>query len=576
MSKCSLLNNYIKPYRFFIAAIFLTIIISSLAVLSLGQGIRYIIDHGLLTGDKWSSFSTIALASGLIIAIMNGAIFARICLISYTGEKIIANIRIDSYNHLLKLPKKFYEKKRTGDILSTLISDTATLQIIISGALSNALRNFVMTLGSIIMLLYTSPKLSAYSFIAIPTVILFISLLGKRVRKLSKKARDSIANIASYSEETLNGIKTIQAFTYEKQSAVKFKEYVNYTLNCFVKYEFTRALLVILIVTTVLSVVGFIFWIGNNGIINGNITYGQLSAFMFYAMLAANSISRLGEIFSELQQAAAAIQRLNELFLEPNTNLIENKSPRSIPKNITNLKFSNVTFSYSPETQIPTISDMSFTINTGEKIAIVGPSGAGKSTIIELLLRFHEISSGRITIDGIDITEFTIRDLRKLFAIVPQDPVIFSTTIMKNIILGKPEATDEEVTEAAKNANAMEFIDKLENKFESFVGEKGLKLSGGQKQRIAISRAILKNAKILLLDEATSSLDTDNERLIQESLKKLNNVITIIITHRLSTVKYVDKIMVINQGKIVDMGTHKTLFAKNVFYTKLINLQNIS
>ena len=576
MKNWSLLGKYTKPYRLYVVAVFINIFITSVVVLSLGQGLRYVVDNGFLTQERWSSFSSIALLFLALIAVMCITIFTRIYLISYSGEGIISDIRIDAYSHLLKLPQQFFEAKKIGDILSTLISDTATLQIIISGALSNLLRNFAMVVVGAVMLVYTSMKLSAYSFIAIPSIILIISFLGKRVRKLSKKARDSIANIASYSEETLNGIRTVQAFTYEKYAISKFSEYTRYTRNCFVAYEVMRGFLVILVIFAVLLTVGFIFWEGNNSVINGKMSYGELSAFMFYAIMIANSVSRLGEIFSELQQAGAAIQRLEELFFQGNDPLVESKSTCVIPDKIKNLTFSNVTFCYIPESGIPTISDISFTIQAGEKVAIVGPSGAGKSTIIDLLLRFYEINSGSITINGINIKEFSTYDLRKLFAIVPQDPVIFSASIMDNILYGDPESCYDDVTSAAKYAHATEFINRLEKKFRSFVGEKGLKLSGGQKQRIAIARAIVKNAKILLLDEATSSLDTENEKLIQDSFQHLNCVITIIIAHRLSTVRDANKIIVIDKGKIVDVGTHEALLAKNGLYTKLITLQDIN
>lgn len=575
MSNFALLYKYTKPYKVFIAIIFATIIISSFAVLSLGQGLRHVIDHGFLTEDGYLFKMLLTIVSTIII--MSIAIFTRICLISYSSERIIANIRMDAYAHILTLPQIFFEKVKVGEILSTLISDTATLQLVTSGALSNALRNATMLIGSMIMLLNTSIKLSFYSFIAIPPIILIISLMGRRVRKLSKIARDSIANITSYSEETLNGVKTIQAFTYEQNAQEHFSMHVKHTLRCFVKYEYMRAWLVVLIIITVLSAIGFIIAIGSNDMISGNITSGTLSAFMFYAILAANSISRLGEIFSELQQAGAAIHRLQELFNQKNTTLIESKVPISTPNTIDNIIFSQVTFHYPSDNNKPLISNLSFEINAGEKVAIVGPSGAGKSTIFNLLLRFYDVSSGTITINGTDIKDFSLYQLRQLIANVPQDPYIFSNTIEDNILYGKPTANHQEVVLAAQRSHAFEFIKNLDDQFLSFTGEKGVKLSGGQRQRISIARAMLRQSKILLLDEATSSLDTENEKLIQESLKTLSpDTIIITIAHRLSTVINADKIIVINQGKIMEIGTHKSLLAKGGLYKHLISLQNIA
>ncbi len=571
------LYHYIKPYKLFIVGIFLTIIISSLSILSLGQGLRYVIDHGFfLKEGGTASLATIFNTFLLIIIIISSAIFARICLISYSGERVIANIRIDAYNHLLSLPQRFFEEIKIGEVLSTLISDTAALQLIISGALSNALRNGAMLIGSMAMLLYTSVKLSCYSFLIIPPIILTISIMGKKVKRLSKKARDSIAKIASYSEETLNGIKTIQTFTYEQQASDNFTERAINTLKCFVKYEYTRAILVVLIIVTVLSSIGLVIFIGSNDVISGTMTSGELSAFIFYCVFAANSVSRLGEIFSELQQSGAAIQRLNELFKKKNTSLVETKNPLPTPDNITEIAFNKVSFNYQIENNTPTLQDISFTVKGGEKIAIVGPSGAGKSTILDLIMRFYDVKSGMITINGINIREFTLQNLRQLITMVPQDSTIFSTTIAKNIAYAKVNATLDEISQAAKDAHAIEFIEQLPNNFEAFVGEKGIKLSGGQKQRLSIARAILRKAKVLLLDEATSALDTENELLIQKSLQNLDkNITTITIAHRLSTVMNADKIIVIEQGKIIEIGTHDSLLAQNGLYYKLINLQRI-
>ena len=571
------LYHYIKPYKLFIVGIFITIIISSLSILSLGQGLRYVIDHGFFLKEGGSaSLATVFNTFLIVIIVISIAIFARICLISYSGERVIANIRVDAYNHLLSLPQRFFEKIKIGEVLSTLISDTATLQLIISGALSNALRNGAMLIGSMAMLLYTSVKLSCYSFIIIPPIILTISIMGKKVRKLSKIARDSIAKIASYSEETLNGVKTIQTFTYEKYAQHNFAERAHNTLNCFVKYEYTRAVLVVLIIITVLSSIGIVIFIGSNDVMKGDMSSGELSAFIFYCVFAANSVSRLGEIFSELQQSGAAIQRLDELFSNKNTILLESQEPKPIPRDIKDITFNNVNFYHQMDSKEPTLNDISFTIKTGEKVAIVGPSGAGKSTILDLIMRFYDVNDGAITINGINIKNFVIQDLRQLITMVPQDSTIFSTTIAENIAYGKPEADIKEVNAAAKNAHAFEFISELPDGFEAFVGEKGIKLSGGQKQRISIARAMLRNSRILLLDEATSALDTENEIFIQQSLKTLDDKITTItIAHRLSTVTNADKIIVLEKGKIVEMGTHSTLLAQEGLYAKLIHLQSI-
>ncbi len=573
MTNLPLLSQYLKNYKIFVAIICVTILVSSFTVLSIGEGIKYVIDHGFLTKDMWSSFSRVLYVSVAAIFILSTSIFARICLISYTGESIIADIRINAYSHLLKLSQSFFEKKKVGSILSTLISDTATLQLIISGALSNALRNIAMLIGSMIMLVYTNIELSLYSFIMIPAVVLSTLLLTKKVRKLSKVARDSIAIIASYSEETLNNIKIIQAFTYEKNAIKSFSEHVRYTSNCFFRYEIMRGWLVVLVIITVLSAVGLIFWLGNNNVINGHITYGELSAFMFYMLMAANSTSRLGEIFSELQQAKAAIQRLGELFSHK-TTISHKKNATKFPKRITNITFTNVSFSYTT-CKKNILSDLSFTINRGEHIAIIGLSGAGKSTIFNLLLRFYDVENGTITINGHNIKDFAIHNLRKAFSIVPQDSAIFSTSIMENIMYGDPEGKSEEVISAANNAHATDFINKLQHKFDSFVGEKGIKLSGGQKQRIAIARAIIRNAQVLLLDEATASLDTEHERMIQNSLHKMHDITIITIAHRLSTVINADRIIVLDNGKVVDIGSHEDLLKSNDLYARLIELQSI-
>jgi len=566
--------GYLKPYKLSLVGVFLALVISSSAVLSIGAGLRYIVDQGL------SNNNPALLDQGLIVLLavivtLALATYLRFYLITRVGEKVVADIRRDVFNHILRLSSNFFETAKTGDIMSRITTDATILQIVIGSSLSVALRNIFLLFGGLFLLVATSAKLSFYIAIMIPVAVLPVLIMGKRVRILSRKAQEKVSDIASHVDETLTGIKTVQAYSREEVENRQFDEKVKNALEAATNRVKMRALLTALVIIVVFGSVGAILWAGGHDVIKGNITVGELSSFIFYSIIVASAFGSISEVIGDIQRAAGAAESLMEL-LNVDPDIKEVKNPISLPniKKHGRVKLNKVKFSYSSKKDIPAVDNISFEAKPGQTIALVGPSGAGKSTILQLLLRFYDPKSGVIEIDGIDIKKLSLKELRNQFAYVSQDPVIFSSTARDNIAYGKQDASKNEIIEAAKAAKAYDFISKLPKKFNSFLGEKGVRISGGEKQRISIARAILKNPRILLLDEATSSLDARNEKQVQQALEKLmEDRTTIVIAHRLSTILKADKIIVLDEGKVVASGTHKELLKKNQLYKTLAELQ---
>lgn len=573
IKKLSPLRYYLAPYKLYILGAFFALLITSSSVLGLGKGLGYLIDNGL--GAKNPHILNIALIAMMVItALLAVGTYARFFLITYTGEKVISDVRRDIYNHLLKLSPEFFEKNKSGDLISIINSDCSLIQSVVGSSLSVALRNSLMLIGGAGLLIQTSPKLAGIVAIVIPLVVLPIILLGKKLRKLSKEYQDQVGEISSQSEETIMGIKTIQAFTTEERETELFDKTLQTTLKSAAARIGLRSLLTAIVILFVFGAVGVVLWIGGHDVLSGKITAGSLSSFIFYSVLVASSTAALSEVVTELQRAAGAADRIYN-FLETQPQIKNSTNPITLPPQIKgSISFKNVTFTYPSKPYIATLNNLSLNINEGETVAVVGHSGAGKSTIFQLLLRFYDTQSGTILIDGFDIKNLELKKLRSFFGIVPQDTVIFSASAYDNILFGTPNSSEKEVIQAAKNASALEFIEALPNGFNSHLGEKGVRLSGGEKQRIAIARMLLKNPKILLLDEATSALDTENEQSVQKALDKLmQGRTTIIIAHRLSTVKKADKILVLDKGEIVEAGNHKELLDKNGTYAKLVAMQ---
>ncbi|MBR9984103.1 MAG: ABC transporter transmembrane domain-containing protein [Wolbachia endosymbiont of Homalodisca vitripennis] len=556
---------YIKPSLHYFSIAFIAVLFSALTILLFGRGLSNIIDSG-----AEHNFTTKLVVAILIVLGISFTAFIRLYFIGIGSEKVVARIRYDLYGSITDLQPSFFENTGVQDVISALITDTSALQSIINSSLLTILRNFVVLTGSVAMLLYTNLHLTAYAAAIIPILLIIMTSLGKKVRNYARFAQDKLSELASFSEENFRSIVTIKSFVLEENEKIRFQEHLNLVSKSYVKLVFLRAILVTLVITCVIGSLVVLLFFGIKEVLSNNMTIGELSSFVFYSALAAGAINNLSDNISDLQRGLGIVERLFE-FMNIKSSILDSDNPIRINSVQKGIAFNDVTFFYADK---PALNNVSFSIEAGQAVSIVGPSGSGKSTILKLLLRFHDPNKGSITIDGHNIKSIALNDLRSLFGLVPQDHMIFSCSIMENILYGKPDAEYEEVKQAAISAYAMEFIDKLPDKFDTFVGKRGLKLSEGQKQRIIIARAILKNPQVLILDEATSALDYKSENLVQKALSKLmQNRTTIIITHRLSTALKTDKIIVINCGKVEEVGTHDSLISKDGLYAKLAKIQ---
>jgi len=542
-------------------------------VLLLGQGLRHIVDQGLRAGDATLLNRTVIAFVGVVVllAIATGA---RFYLVSWIGERVVADLRIAAFARVIALSPAYFETTKTGDVLSRLTTDTELLQTVIGSSLSLALRNLLTLVGAIVMLAVTSPKLTAIVLVVVPAVVVPIILFGRRVRVLSRKSQDRVGDIGAYVEEAVNAIRTVQAFTHEATDRQQFASRVTATLAVATQRIKMRSWLMAAVIFLAFGAVAVVLWVGGYDVIAGRMTGGALSAFVFYAILVAVSGGTVSEVIGELQRAAGAAERVLEL-METRPSIIAPPVPVALPRPaVGRVSFDAVTFHYPARPDQAALHDFSLSVSPGESVALVGPSGAGKSTVFQLLLRFYDPASGEIRIDGVDLTTADPADVRRHVGLVAQDPIIFGTSARENIRYGRPDASDAEVRAAADAASASEFLDQLPEGFDTFLGEKGVRLSGGQRQRIAIARAILRNPPILLLDEATSALDAESERAVQTALEHLaTGRTTLAIAHRLATVLRADRIVVIDEGRIVAEGTHESLVEAGGLYARLAALQ---
>jgi ATP-binding cassette subfamily B protein len=505
---------------------------------------------------------------------MSVATYSRFYLVSWLGERITADLRRRVFSHLLTLSPVFFEQNRTGDVLSRLTNDTTQLETVIGSSVSMALRNALLMLGGLVMLAVTSLKLMALVLVAIPFVLVPIIVFGRRLRKLARASQDSVADVGAYTDEVIHEIRTVQAYGHEFASVAAFNQRVEFSFAVGIKRIRQRALLVAAVITLVFSAVAMILWVGGHDVLAGNISGGELSAFIFYAVIVASAMGTISEVIGELQRAAGATERLVELLATPSA-LPMPENPQTLPEPARGaVEMRALHFSYPTRLDSPVFDGFNLRVNPGEKIALVGPSGAGKTTVFQLLQRFYDPLAGTVYLDGVDLKNADIQQVRARIALVPQDPVIFAASVRDNVRYARPEASDADVLAACKAAFALEFIEQLPEGLDAYLGERGVRLSGGQKQRIAIARAILADRPILLLDEATSALDSNSEQAVQQALEVLmKNRTTIMIAHRLSTVVNADRILVLQQGKIVASGTHTELLANSDLYQQLARLQ---
>lgn len=564
---------HVMRYRILVLGAGISLLIAALTTLTLPLAVRRMIDYGFSDADSTliGNYFTMLIILTVVLA---AASATRYYFVITLGERVISDVRRDVFAHVTKLSPGFFDKTQSGEIVSRLTADTTQIKSAVGATVSVALRNLILAIGALLMMVVTSPKLSGLVIAAIPLVVIPLIAFGRSVRRRSRIAQDTLAQATAYASEQIGAVRTLQAFTNEKLVTNRFANSVETAFNAARSSILARAMLTFVAIFIIFTSVVGVLWIGAGDVLSGTISPGTLGQFLLYAVFAAGAFGALSEVWGELSQAAGAAERLAEL-MDEQPDIMAPADPVALPVPAKGaIEFRDVAFAYPTRPTQSALRDLSFTIKPGETVAIVGPSGAGKSTILSLLLRFYDSTSGAILIDGVDVRMADPHELRSRMAIVPQDVTIFAASAAENIAFGKPGAGQSEIEAAARDANADEFITKLDNGYQTALGERGIALSGGQRQRIAIARAILRDAPILLLDEATSALDAASETMVQTALERLmENRTTIVIAHRLATVLKADRILVVDDGRIVEEGTHTSLVQKGGIYAKLAKLQ---
>jgi ATP-binding cassette, subfamily B, bacterial len=572
----TLLNKtvpFLKPYKSQILIATLALVFTAALTLGLVQYVRIIVDRGFVAGSMDSL--NVAILGFVIVAVLQAiGTFARFYWVSWLGERVTADIRKAVYAHIIQLHPGYFEDSLSGEIQSRITTDTTLIQSVIGSSASIALRNLLMLIGGTVFLFITNPKLTSVVMICIPMVIGPILYFGRKVRRLSRSSQDEIANVGAYVGESIQQIKTVQAYNHQDHDDRQFSRHVETAFSVALSRILMRSVLITVVMTLVFGALAIMIWVGGQDVISGTMSAGELTAFVVYAVIVASAVGAISQVISELQRAAGAMERLIEL-LEAKNEITAPERPRQLNGEFRGLlQLTNVKFCYPSRPNSPALDNVTLNVQPGESLALVGPSGAGKSTLFDMVLRFYDPQSGSISLDGIDMRELDPRVLRSHIAIVSQQPTMFTGNVWDNIRYGRPDASDEEVRSAATAAFASEFIEKLPQAYDSYLGESGIRLSGGQKQRIAIARAILKDPEILLLDEATSALDAESERKVQMALEKLMaNRTSLIIAHRLATVMNVDRIAVLDTGRLIAQGSHQALLTDCELYANLASLQ---
>jgi len=567
------LTPYVMRYRGLVTGALFSLALAAVTSLALPLAVRRMIDHGFSHSDGRfiNSYFVMLMVMAVVLAISSAL---RYFFVITLGERIVSDLRRDVFAHVTRLSASFFDVNQSGEIVSRLTADTTQIKSAVGATASVALRNMILCLGAIVMMVVTSPKLASLVLLAIPLIVFPLVAFGRSVRKRSRAAQDTLAEASAFANETIAATRTVQAFGGETAAANRYGAAVEAAFTAARAAIRSRSLLTGIAITLIFGSVVAVLWVGAHNVLEGTLSAGTLGQFLLYSVIAAGSLGALSEVWGELSQAAGAADRLTEL-LDEVSPIVTPASPVALPDpSLGRVEFADVHFAYPSRPDTSALHGLSFAVKPGETVAIVGPSGAGKTTIFSLLLRFYDPQQGAVMIDGVDARQTDTDGLRKRIAIVPQDVTIFAASIHDNIAFGRPSATREEVRAAAIAAQADEFIARLEQGYDTTVGERGIMLSGGQRQRIAIARAILKNAPILLLDEATSALDAESETLVQRALDGLmEGRTTLIIAHRLATVLKADRILVLDQGRVVEEGTHQSLVRHGGIYAKLARLQ---
>ncbi len=567
------LAPYVVRYRGRALAALVALVVAALTTLIVPVAVRRMIDFGFSDRALQLIDSYFAVMIG-VVAVLAISSAMRYYLVTTLGERIVADLRSDVFAHLTRLSSSFFDTARTGEIVSRLTADTTQIKSTVGASVSIALRNLLLFLGGAAMMVVTSPRLSLFVLGAIPIIVLPLVGFGRAVRRRGRAAQDTLAEASGYADELIGAVRTLQAFTNEKLAQSRFSAAVERAFAAARDATKARGVLTAVVIFLVFASIVVVLWVGAQDVLAGHITPGRLGQFVLYAVFAAGGLSELSQVWGEIAQASGAAERLFEIIdVEPQIKAPPQPLALPVPARGA-VEFKDVSFEYPGRPNAPVLNHVSFRVAPGEKLALVGPSGAGKSTVFQLIQRFYDPVAGTVSFDGVSVTEVDPAALRSRIALVPQDAVIFGTSVRENIRFGRPDATDADIEKAAAAAHASEFVRRLPDGYETQVGERGVTLSGGQRQRIAIARAILREAPLLLLDEATSSLDAESETLVQQALGGLmRNRTSIVIAHRLATVQNCDRILVIDHGRIVEEGTHGSLASSGGLYARLAKLQ---